>query len=67
MGVDVSRHTVKAFFKTLEAQLVWRRPWENHRRAEIVIVHCINGFYSTRRRRLALCGQSPVAFEWNVA
>ena len=71
---------VETFFKTIKAELIWRRSWETRRQAETVIFpfhglhtnHCraaqyINGFYNPRRRHSALGRKSPLAFERKVA
>jgi len=58
---------VEAFFKTIKAELIWRRSWETRRQAEIAIFEYINGFYNPRRRHSALGWKSPVAFERKVA
>ena len=58
---------VKTFFKTIKAELIWRRSWETRRKAEMAIFEYINGFYNPRRRHSALGWKSPVAFERKVA
>ena len=58
---------VETFFKTIKAELVWRRNWETRRQAETGIFQYINGFYNPRRRRSALRGKSPLAFERQAA
>ncbi|CUH79098.1 putative transposase OrfB [Tritonibacter multivorans] len=35
---------VEAFFKTIKAELVWRRSWKTRRQAEMAIFEYINGF-----------------------
>jgi len=55
------------FFKTIKAELIWRRSWETRRQAEMAIFEYINGFYNPRRRHSALGWKSPVAFERKVA
>jgi putative transposase len=55
------------FFKTIKAELIWRRTWETRRQAETAIFQYINGFYNPRRRHSALGGKSPLAFERHVA
>jgi len=50
---------VETFFKTIKAELVWRRTWETRRQAETGIFQYINGFYNPRRRHSALGGKSP--------
>jgi putative transposase len=71
--------TVETFFKTIKAELIWRRSWETRRQAETAFGHVfepmaavpslqyINGFYNPRRRHSALGGKSPLAFERQVA
>jgi len=54
---------VETFFKTIKAELIWRRSWETRRQAEMAIFEYINGFYNPRRRHSALGWKSPVAFE----
>jgi hypothetical protein len=58
---------VETFFKTIKAELVWRRTWETRRQAETTIFQYINGFYNPRRRHSALGGKSPLAFERQAA
>ena len=58
---------VETFFKTIKAELIWRRTWEARRQAETAIFQYINGFYNPRRRHSALGGKSPLAFERQVA
>jgi transposase InsO family protein len=58
---------VETFFKTIKAELIWRRSWETRRQAEMAIFDYINGFYNPRRRHSALGWKSPVAFERKVA
>lgn len=58
---------VETFFKTIKAELIWRRSWETRRQAEMAIFAYINGFYNPRRRHSALGWKSPVAFERKVA
>ena len=57
---------VETFFKTIKAELIWRRSWETRRQAETAIFQYINGFYNPRRRHSALGGKSPLAFERQV-
>ncbi len=57
---------VETFFKTIKAELIWRRSWETRRQAEMAIFEYINGFYNPRRRHSALGRKSPVAFERKV-
>lgn len=58
---------VETFFKTLKAELIWRRSWETRRQVELALFEYINGFYNPRRRHSALAGKSPVAFEKKAA
>ena len=58
---------IETFFKTIKAELIWRRTWETRRKAETAIFQYINGFYNPRRRHSALGGKSPVTFERKVA
>jgi len=58
---------VETFFKTIKAELIWRRTWETRRKAETAIFQYINGFYNPRRRHSELGGKSPLAFERQVA
>jgi|TARA_R110002096_G_scaffold268529_9_gene462398 transposase InsO family protein len=37
---------VETFFKTIKAELIWRRSWETRRRTEMTILEYINGFYN---------------------
>ena len=58
---------VETFFRTLKAELIWRRTWETRRQVELALFEYINGFYNPRRRHSALAGKSPVAFEKKAA
>lgn len=58
---------VESFFKSLKAELVWRRNWQTRRDVEIALFEYINGFYNPRRRHSALGWKSPVAFEKKAA
>lgn len=59
--------TVESFFKSLKAELVWRRDWHTRRDVEIALFEYINGFYNPRRKHSALGWKSPVAFEQKAA
>ena len=63
----MARAAIETFFKTIKAELIWRRTWETRRQAETAIFQYINGFYNPRRRHSALGWKSPVAFERKVA
>jgi len=58
---------VETFFKTIKAELNWRRSWQARRQAEAAFFQYINGFYNPRRRHSAWGWKSPVAFERKVA
>ncbi len=57
----------RSIFKTIKAELIWRRPWGTRRQAETAIFQYINGFHNPRRRHSALGGKSHLAFERQVA
>ncbi len=52
---------VESFYKSLKAELIWRRNWQSHSEVEIAICEYINGFYNPRRKHSALGWKSPVA------
>ncbi len=58
---------VESFFKTIKAELIWRKRWLSIRQAEVAIFEYINGFYNPRRKHSALGWKSPLAFERKVA
>lgn len=58
---------VETFFKSLKAEVIWRKKRATRRQAETAIFQYINGFYNTRRRHSYLGGISPLAFEAKVA
>ncbi|MFQ6550550.1 IS3 family transposase [Aestuariibius sp. 2305UL40-4] len=66
-GNCYNNSAVETFFKTIKAELIWRRSWQTRRDTEIAIFEYINGFYKPRRRHSALGWKSPVAFERKVA
>ena len=41
---------VETFFKTINAELIWRRSWPTGREAAVAIFQYINGFYNPRMR-----------------
>jgi putative transposase len=57
----------ESFFKSLKAELVWRRNWQTRRVVEVALFEYINGFYNPRRKHSALGWKSPVAFEQRAA
>jgi putative transposase len=63
----MARAVVESFFKTLKAEMIWRRNWQTRREVEVAIFEYINGFYNPRRRHSALGWKSPVAFERKAA
>ena len=58
---------VESFFKTIKAELIWRRSWLTRRAAELAIFEYINGFYNPRRKHSGLGWKSPLAFEAQAA
>ncbi|HFV6009971.1 TPA: IS3-like element IS1133 family transposase, partial [Escherichia coli] len=50
---------VESFFKSLKAELIWRRHWQTRRDIEIAIFEYINGFYNPRRRHSTLGSDEP--------
>ncbi|EFB4045916.1 IS3 family transposase, partial [Escherichia coli] len=57
---------VESFFKSLKAELIWRRHWQTRRDIEIAIFEYINGFYNPRRRHSTLgSDESPNDFGKN--
>ena len=58
---------VETFFKTLKAEMIWRRSWPTRRDVELALFQYINGFYNPRRRHSALGWKSPLAFEREAA
>jgi transposase InsO family protein len=58
---------VETFFKSLKAELIWRRSWNTRRETQAALFEYINGFYNPRRRHSALGWKSPLAFERKAA
>lgn len=58
---------VESFFKSLKAELIWRRNLQTRHEVEIALFEYINGFYNPRRKHSALGWKSPVAFEQRAA
>ncbi len=54
---------VESFFKSLKAELVWRRNRKTRRKVEVALFDYINGFYNPLRKHSALGWKSPVAFK----
>ncbi|GGH41465.1 hypothetical protein GCM10010973_38410 [Cribrihabitans marinus] len=67
VDIRVRCAAVETFFKTIKAELLWRRSWSTRRNAELSIFEYINGFYNPRRRRSAPSWKSPSAFEAQAA
>ena len=57
---------VETFFKTINAELIWRDTRETRRQAEMTIFEDINGFCNPLVRHTALGSTGPVAFERKV-
>ena len=58
---------VESFFKSLQAELVWRRNGQTRRKVEVALFEYIIQFCNPRRKHSALGGTSPVAFELRTA
>jgi transposase InsO family protein len=58
---------VETFFKTLKAELIWRRTWATREEVTQALFQYINGFYNSRRRHSAIGGVSPITFERKTA
>ena len=54
---------VENFFKSLKAELIWRRNWQTRRELELALFEYINGFYNSHRKHSALGWKSAMAFE----
>lgn len=57
----------ESFFKTIRAELIWRKIWPTRRHAETAIFHYIDGFCNPRRPHSYPGGISPLAFERKAA
>ena len=66
-GICYDNSVVETFFKTLKAELIWRRSWSTRRDVELALFQYINGFYNPRRRHSALGWKSPSALERKAA
>ena len=58
---------VESFFKSLKAEMVWRRNWQTRRKVETALFEYINAFHNPRRKHSALGWKSPMAFEKKAA
>ena len=58
---------VATFFKSIEAELIWRNRWNTRRQAEGAIFQYINGFYQPRRRHSSPGAKSPLEFKREAA
>ena len=63
----LQQRPVETFFKTIKAELIWRRSWATRRQAEMAIFEYLNGFYNPRRRHSALGwkARSPSNGKWH--
>ena len=50
---------VETFFKTIRAELIWRRSWETRREAEMAIFEYINGFLEPATAALSTGLEKP--------
>jgi putative transposase len=55
--------TVETFFKTLNAELIWRHSWATRQQVSNALFHYINGIYNARSKCSAIGGLSPIKFE----
>ena len=58
---------VESFFKSLKAELVWRRNWQTRREVDAAFCEYINGYQNPRRRNSTIGWKSPMAFERKAA
>ena len=58
---------VESFFKSLKAEMVWRRNLQTRREVDVDLFEYINGFYNPRRKHSALGWKSSVALENKAA
>lgn len=58
---------VETFFKSLKAELIWRKKWRTRRQTEGAIFQYVDGFYNPLWRHSFLGGKSPLAFERKAA
>ena len=66
-GNCYDQSAVESFFKSLKAEMVWRRNWQTRRKVETALFEYINAFYNPRRKHSALGWKSPMAFEKKAA
>jgi putative transposase len=66
-GNCYDKAAVETFFKTIKAELVWRKSWPTRRSVEPALFEYINGFYNPRRKHSARGWKSPLAFERKAA
>ena len=62
-----ARSAVESYFKSLKAELIWRRSWQTSREMEVALFEYINGINNPRRKHSALGWKSPVVFEQRAA
>ena len=53
----------ETFFKTIKAELIWRRNWISRAQVESEIANYIDGFYNSHRRHSTLGYMAPNQFE----
>lgn len=58
---------VETFFKTIKAELIWRKTWQTRDQVTVALFQYINGFYNSRRRHSAIGGMSPIKLERKTA
>jgi putative transposase len=58
---------VDTFFKTIKAELIWRRRGPTRLQTQIVIHQYIDGLYNLRCRNSHLGGISPLALQAKAA
>ncbi len=50
---------VESFFKSLKAELVWRRDWHTRREVKVALFEYINGFYNRAASTQPSAGNHP--------
>jgi transposase InsO family protein len=48
-GISYDNAAVESFFKSLKAEMVWRRNWQTRRETKVALFEYTNGFYNPRR------------------